>query len=543
MRKALLFGALSLLPLLAITQTGGGNPIVGSILSAKKKAADYFTRGDFAKAQEYSFILLQWAEKGNDPYEEANACTMIAHLLNNANQAVKGIEYTRRAVRLLPRITEPAKKVDLFAKLSKRYLWHYQDTHTQGSLDSSGLFSRLTIAISNQEGFTSLLALAYNNLQGVEWEKGNLDKALAYLDSGKAYLDPAQTADMRVYFFDKADILLEQKKISAARKEIDSAIRYALVNGNQALLSETYSLAATIAKEQEDYKSAYEYHKKATSLNDSIQNAEKIRIVTELEKKYDQSQNENRIKDLDKKRQLYLLLAIAGLLAATAIAFYLRQQSLKHKKDILETEQRLNRARMNPHFFFNALSAMQKFAVQEKDGQALATNLSRFSKIMRETLESTYKEYVTIEQEFDFLQEYLEVQTMRFPGKFTYTLEADPELAIDDLLIPSMILQPFVENSIEHGFSGIGYKGVLTIHFGMDKKELIISIVDNGKGIGSEPRETNDHISRASQIIRDRIYLLNIKLKSRAGFRIDNNPGGQGVMVSIHLPILYKNNV
>lgn len=542
MRKALLFGALSLLPLLAITQTGGGNPIVDSILSAKKTAADYFTRGDFAKAQEYSFILLQWAEKGNDPYEEANACTMIAHLLNNANQAVKGIEYTRRAVRLLPRITEPAKKVDLYAKLSKRYLWHYQDTHTQGSLDSSGLFSQLTIAISNQEGFTSLLALAYNNLQGVEWEKGNLDKALAYLDSGKAFLDPAETADMRVYFFDKADILLEQKKISAARREIDSAIRYALVDGNQALLSETYSLAAIIAKEQEDYQSAYEYQKKATSLNDSIQNAEKIRIVAELEKKYDQSQNENRIKDLDKKRQLYLLLAIAGLLAATAIAFYLRQQSLKHKKDILETEQRLNRARMNPHFFFNALTALQKFAVQQKDGQVLATNLSRFSKIMRETLESTYKEYVSIEQELDFLREYLEVQTMRFPNKFTYALECDPSLEIDDLLMPSMILQPFVENSIEHGFSGIDYIGNLTIRFTTQNKELSISILDNGKGLNVEPRESNEHISRASQIIRDRIYLLNIKLKSRAGFRIDHNPSGQGVAVTIHLPILYKQN-
>ena len=109
------------------------------------------------------------------------------------------------------------------------------------------------------------------------------------------------------------------------------------------------------------------------------------------------------------------MLAVAGLLALVALTFFIRQQSLKSKQTILETEQRLNRARMNPHFFFNALSALQSFALQENDGKALASNLSKFSHIMRETLESTYKEYVTIEQEKDFLNEYLELQKMRFP--------------------------------------------------------------------------------------------------------------------------------
>lgn len=542
MRKALLFWALSLLPLLAITQNGAGDPILDSMLSAKKAAADYFARGDFAKAQEYSFILLQWAEKANDPYEEANACTMIAHLLNNTNQAGKGIEYSRRAVRLLPRVTDPKKAVDLLGKLSKRYLWHYQDTHTTSSLDSSALFSQLAITLAKKEGLNRNLALAYNNLQGVEWEKGHLDKALVYLDSSKPYIDRSDYANTRLYFSDKADILLTQKKWAAARSQVDSALQYAILDSNQSIIAETYALVAEIAKEQGDYKTAFEFQEKATTLDDSLRNAEKVKIVSELEKKYDQSQNESKIRELEQKRQVYLLLAIAGLLAAISIGFYLRQQSLKHKKDILETEQRLNRARMNPHFFFNALTALQRFAVNEKDNQALATNLSRFSKIMRETLESTYKEYVTIEQELDFLREYLEVQKIRFPQKFSYSLQAAETLDIDDLLIPSMILQPFIENSIEHGFSGIDYEGKLSVDFTTDEKELIIIIRDNGKGLSIEARESNEHISRASQIIRDRIYLLNIKLKSRAGFRIDNISYGPGVVVSIHLPILYQPN-
>ena len=235
-----------------------------------------------------------------------------------------------------------------------------------------------------------------------------------------------------------------------------------------------------------------------------------------------------------------MLLAIAGLLAAIAVGFFLRQQSLKHKQRILETEQRLNRARMNPHFFFNALASLQSFALRENDGKALASNLSKFSHIMRETLESTYKEYVTIEQEIEFLNEYLEVQKIRFPQTFSYEVNADSNLDIDELQIPAMIIQPFVENSIEHGFVGVDYPGKVTVNFTSENKELLIQITDNGKGLSTTAKENNEHISRASQIIKDRIYLLNIKLKTKAGFSIDNNSTGNGVFVKIHLPLLYK---
>jgi LytS/YehU family sensor histidine kinase len=202
---------------------------------------------------------------------------------------------------------------------------------------------------------------------------------------------------------------------------------------------------------------------------------------------------------------------------------------------------------MNPHFFFNALAALQKFAVKENNPQAMASNLSKFSNIMRETLESTYKEYVTIEQEIEFLNEYLEVQKIRFPQAFTYSVTADKQLEVDDALIPAMIIQPFVENSIEHGFADIDYPGNINIHFANDKKEVKIEIKDNGKGLTTSPKENlpagqagNEHISRASQIIKDRIYLLNIKLKTKAGFSIDNDDTGKGVVVKIHLPLLHK---
>jgi len=130
---------------------------------------------------------------------------------------------------------------------------------------------------------------------------------------------------------------------------------------------------------------------------------------------------------------------------------------------------------------------------------------------------------------------------MRFPEMFSYSLMVDGEMEPTDVMIPSMIIQPFIENSIEHGFSDISYPGEIRIDFKQVDKSVQIEIQDNGKGLSLPGSKTNEHISRASQIIKDRIYLLNIKLKTKADFSINNNKEGKGVTVKINLPLLYTN--
>jgi LytS/YehU family sensor histidine kinase len=132
---------------------------------------------------------------------------------------------------------------------------------------------------------------------------------------------------------------------------------------------------------------------------------------------------------------------------------------------------------------------------------------------------------------------------MRFPKKFAYEIIVAGDIEADDTLIPSMIVQPFVENSIEHGFNGIDYAGHITVGFKKDEHSLRIEINDNGKGLAAAITKTDEHISRASQIIKDRIYLLNLKLKTKASFSINGNKNAAGVAVIITLPLLYKQDI
>jgi hypothetical protein len=430
--------------------------------------------------------------------------------------------------------------------LSHRYLVYTEENSAPGILDTISRYARLAAELGKQSGNKVSVNNGYYQLAGLAFIRKDYRQSLLFNDTSLAFSKSLEDANMiNSNYIDMADTYVEMGNLPEARRMADSCLLYANEFKSPVQIADAYGMIARIEAKNGNYKEAFAATTREKEINDSLFSAEKSEAINDLEQKYNKSQNEIKIKDLSKQKQLYLLLSLAGLLALVGSFFFIRQLRLKNRQKILETEQRLNRARMNPHFFFNALTSLQKFALKENDGQAMASNLSKFSNIMRETLESTYKEYVTIEQEMEFLTEYLEVQQIRFPQAFSYEVIAADDLEIDELQIPAMIIQPFVENSIEHGFAGVDHPGNISIRFSRENKELLIAIKDNGKGLLTTVKENqpggNEHISRASQIIKDRIYLLNIKLKTKAGFSIDNAPGG-GVIVKIHLPLLYKEN-
>jgi LytS/YehU family sensor histidine kinase len=136
------------------------------------------------------------------------------------------------------------------------------------------------------------------------------------------------------------------------------------------------------------------------------------------------------------------------------------------------------------------------------------------------------------------MNQYVELQKLKDPDRFSFEIEVDENLESDAVLIPSMLIQPFLENSIEHGFSSIDYKGVLSLELMNNDENLFITIKDNGSGLKVKGSESK-HISRATQITRDRLYLLQKDKKGNASFDVQENLSG-GVIVHIVLPLIYK---
>ncbi len=528
----------------------------------------FYQKQEYNEAINYGYKALNIAENEKDIEKQAETLAAISRIFNRMQQYEKVLDYSRRALLLIQKSPPSVKKAILLEVLAQNYNSYRQIkfnnlyvetrkshtdkeageiikklTKTDKYLDTIRLFTNESKNLAQQFNHKATLIKAYRHLQTVETSLDNDELAIRYIDSSLIYCDRnVDFSSLFVGFGDKADIYWKLNNKTLAAQNADSCLFYAQKTDIPLSIANAFLTKSEIAAYSDNWKDAYYSLREVKIIMDSVQNIDRTKAVNELEKKYNQAKNEKTIKELAQEKRIYLLLALAALLGIVIFIFYLRQQKLKHNQIIMETEQRLNRARMNPHFFFNALTSLQSFALRENDGKSLASNISKFSHIMRETLESSYKEYVTIEQEIEFLNEYLEIQKIRFPKKFTYKIEAREDLEIDELLIPSMILQPFVENSIEHGFAGLEQDGHVDVFFKKDKTEILIEISDNGKGLSTAQKIPNEHISRASQIIKDRIYLLNIKLKTKARFSIDNQADGSGVLVKIFLPIMFQND-
>ncbi len=500
----------------------------------------YDIKAAYNQLLEYQLLLLSIAESEKDEIEIGSTLLNIAQVFNRLKQADKGMEFTRKAIPLIQKMKPSVLKAELLNKITARYFFYSQDYNDKLYADTALLFVNIAHQTAKDVNNVKEQIIALTRMSAIAESRNEYSKALRYIDSALNMCKPGIHNRQYVTLYgDKGFIYFKLNNYKEARRYADSGLKYSTEEKYPPLISNSYSLIYEIEMAANNYKEALWARDNQKKISDSLFTAERTKTVNELEKKYNQAKNERTIKELSQQKQIYLLFATALLLGIVAISFFLRQQSLKHKQTILETEQRLNRARMNPHFFFNALASLQSFALEKNDGKAIAGNLSKFSGLMRETLESTYNDYVTIEQETDFLKHYLDLQLIRYPEKFTYNISADDDLQQDELLVPSMIVQPFVENSIEHGFTGIDYKGTILVHFSTKEKQLHIIISDDGKGFSKNDTEKSSHISRAGQIIKDRIYLLNLKLKAKASFTIDEGTE-KGVVVKIVLPEMYK---
>lgn len=216
----------------------------------------------------------------------------------------------------------------------------------------------------------------------------------------------------------------------------------------------------------------------------------------------------------------------------------------EHEK-ALRYQSRLLTSQINPHFIFNALNSVQFYILDEQPEPAL-NFIAEFSSLMRRVLNNSTKEKITLAEEIEFLEMYLNLERKRFRDKFTFSIEVDDEIDIDSETIVPMLLQPYAENTVVHGVGNLQGKGVIQIKF-TDKGEYIqCTIEDNGVGREKamelkQLRIGNEHKSMAMGITDLRLELLNkLGLKQYESVVVDKLESGKvvGTKVIISIPKL-----
>lgn len=236
-----------------------------------------------------------------------------------------------------------------------------------------------------------------------------------------------------------------------------------------------------------------------------------------------------------KERTLFLIggLVLLGLIIVLVIRL---NQSRKRANELLRLKGL--QAQMNPHFIFNTLNSVNNF-ISKNDERSANRYISDFSKLMRQVLELAQEDLISLEQEIEMLSLYLKLEHLRFKDKFEYRIEVEEFIDTSDILIPPMLVQPFIENAIWHGLRYKESNGKLFVNVSNHPTYIMISIDDNGigrlKSAELKTKNQKNHQSTALRNIESRLAYIKKLFKQKLEVEIIDKAIGEGTKVYIKL--------
>lgn len=366
------------------------------------------------------------------------------------------------------------------------------------------------------------------------------------------------------------ECFMGMKKYAQAMQEAQEGVHWAKsVNATYHLI-ELYELMAQIAKQQGRFSDAYAFYIDYTKIKDEIFNEKKSQQLQELQIKYETQIKEQRIRELEQTKEIETLKIISlkkqriilGLLLLVPITlligggWYVNQRRLRlalesQKKERAKqlSELKAIRSQMNPHFIFNALNSIQDFILLSEKENA-HYYLGRFAALIRGFLDVSSKEQISLNQEITLLKSYIELEGLRLGENFSYEIIFDKSLTenvIENIYIPPLLIQPYVENAFKHGL--LHKKGIKTLRLEWSKvmhqhsHNLKLTITDNGvgrtKSAEIQDRKSKIHHSFATKATQERLELLkqqsmqNIEIKTIDLY--DTTQQAIGTQVIIHI--------
>jgi tetratricopeptide (TPR) repeat protein len=513
-------------------------------------ASVYQDMGDYDQAFKIITQSLAIKRKLNDSSGIARSYKQMAEHLSFKKDYVSSISYFQKALSLQRKLNSRHNIAITLNSMGVVYTSVKQYERSLSALQEA-------LSISETEDDSLFMEGIYLNIGFCYDGMGKLDSAeYYYLRSLTMCNLLNDIGDKVIALNNLGELYFQQNKLALSETYLLEGLAEAEAINSLIDLRDIQNNLSELYARKNDFKKAYFYQEGFISAADSLMNEEKMRALEELTVRFETKEVEEKNRLLQKENDLqknrlqqrnYLILAILvfALLLVTIIFLYTRQKRFRIQKEKLDIEQKLLQIQMNPHFIFNSLQAIQSFILTNRQKES-AGYLTSFSRLMRLILENSKHDLISLDKEADTLTYYLELQQLRFKGVFTYSIHIDPAIDKDFMLVPPMLLQPFIENAIEHGFKDMKEPGLLKVDISQTKNGLIFEVSDNGMGIERSKQfkqENKRHRSYALEIIRKRIEVINESLRTAISLTIEDlsqSPGQQGTRVKLYIPTSQK---
>lgn len=554
-------------------------------LNYLQKYTDYMEqkRDSIALAEGLYLTVLMQIDVGN--YQEGLVtCNRVLEIYDQDEKNVARILNTIGNIqRELGRNFEAIKSYKKAIEIKKKYLDSVGVAITLENLGSIYIelddyekgksYLKEALAIAENQKINKWNGGNFANLGNLHTRIGNYPKALTYhlkaLEIRKK--SPSRERQARS-FFKVGDLYFKLKNYKKAQKYLNESLKISEEINAKLVLLMNYESLVELNKKKGNFEKALLYQDLYNQINDSIFNIKKLKEFTELETKYEVAQKDQEILILKKEQEVQqskakqqaiikngLIIGIISLIIIVALILYTYQQRLKNQKLLLAKNDEIKmsnlqeqlttleikalRAQMNPHFLFNSLNSINTMILQDENENA-SRYLAKFSKLVRLMLENSEYPQVSLKSELAMLSSYIEIEAIRFDDKIDFITIVDNAIDQETTFLPSMVLQPFVENAIWHGLLHKEEKGLLTIIIKKVSNQLECKIIDNGigreKSLNIQSQGNMKKKSMGIKITTDRLMLLTRQNVDEVIHIIDlkdqnNNP--VGTQVNIIIPI------
>ncbi len=556
----------------------------------------YRNVSQFKKASDLHQEALQISERINNTEFKVLSLNMLGVVYRRTDAIKTALDYNQRALELAEQVENPSHHIKRSINVSLNCIGNLYQTLGQYDL----AITQFKRALKLEDELDNKLGLAINhqNIGDCLEQKSDLEGALENYRKSLAYNEEINSDMGRVIcknslaqvylkqdmphaalvlleplhelsqslgdFFITSAVFIntgwahtELGNFDRAEEFITEGIEMAQTHNMPSNVRYGYEKLSDFAIAQGNYKEAYEHFKVKDEYEQQISNATNLRYMTDIIVRYEAEKKNNQISVLAKeneivrlrlrKNQTTLLVSalIVGLISSILYILY-RQYQSKNEKRVLSLEQNMLRSQMNPHFLFNSLNSIKLYIINNEQKNAVHY-LNKFSKFIRKILEASSVKEITLAEELETVELYMNIENIRFSNEIDFKISMDEDVNPDLIKVPSLTLQPFLENALWHGLSP--KEGEKMVHLSIKRKgenHITIEVIDNG--IGRTAAQTNKEkrvLKRKSvgiRITKERLANFAKDYQNKFDVHIvdlfDNTGNAKGTKVILDIPTI-----
>lgn len=536
---------------LAIFQELHNQKAIGSLFN--NLGVTYLYLSDYPQALSSYFKALSSAQALSDTAGQARALMNIGLVYKKLGSYNNTFKYYRHALQLYRQIGDEAQMAGMLANMASAYDERGEHQKALGLYNQALTINQKNKLIREQGSNLADIGIVYSSLKQYNPAYRSFQQAL------ELYKAAPDNNTLAVIYNELANMLRTAPDSSLLSFGINPAARYQKAeeyavkgiavskeSGSTEREMAGWEALSAIHEKMKLYNLALSDYRKYNVLKDSVFNDEKKLAIVRAEVQFEADKKEALAEASIQKEKIIKNSLTAGFIIVIIAAIGLwvsykkrrdaqqAQKELVYLSKAVETDMKVLRLQMNPHFIFNSLNSISNY-ISKNDAKTADYFLSKFAGLMRGILEYAEEKEISLADELRMANLYMQLEAARLNNKFTYASNVAGNIDVDETLVPPLILQPFLENSVWHGIIHKEGKGHIMVNVNHKDGLLELLITDDGVGRG---KMENNKRSFGIKITADRLALLNTSNNANIGVNITDLE--QGTRVEIKIP--YKTN-